>query len=119
MLFSVLYQTFDEWFANFNNTDLPIANERQKGDGSTTWRQNFTGFWSQWRDDVITRDWECLRKVNPNGYTLESWMRTKNYRGVLTMSLLKNMEEDKAVVPNRKRIAEILGQESGHAAEQI
>lgn len=101
----VLHRTFDEWSEIFVRTDHPVANERAFGDGSTTWRQNFVGFWAQWRDDVIRRDFDWLRKVNPNGYTLESWMRAKNYNGQINQralskdanaaeaaTLLKNMD---------------------------
>ncbi|EIW58137.1 NAD-P-binding protein [Trametes versicolor FP-101664 SS1] len=117
----VLHRTFDEWSEIFVRTDHPVANERAFGDGSTTWRQNFVGFWAQWRDDVIRRNFDWLRKVNPNGYTLESWMRAKNYNGkinqralskntgaVETTTLLKNMEDDKAILLNKEAIARLL-----------
>ncbi|KAI0787478.1 NAD(P)-binding protein [Fomes fomentarius] len=51
----VVHQTLDEWFGNFEGVDDPVANER-KHDGSTTWRENFSGWWKLWRDDVISRD---------------------------------------------------------------
>ncbi|RDX48932.1 NAD(P)-binding protein [Lentinus brumalis] len=104
-----LRQPLDDWFKNWLRADHPVANERPFGDGSTTWRQNFSGFWSQWRDDVIKRDFEWLRKVNPNGYTLESWMRAKNYRGVKPEPLLKNAEDDKSVRLNWERVSQLLG----------
>ena len=103
-----LRQSPDEWFKNWARVDHPVANERPFGDGSTTWRQNFTGFWAQWRDDVITRDFEWLRKVNPAGYTLESWMRAKNYRGSKSEPLLKNAEDDKSVRLNWERVTQLL-----------
>lgn len=108
-----LRQSLDDWFKILLRTDYPVANERPYGDGSTTWRENFSGFWSLWRDDVIKRDFEWLRKVNPNGYTLESWMRAKEYRGVKGgpngETLLKNNEDDKLVRPNVEEIAKLLG----------
>ena len=97
------------WFGNWLHTDYPVANERTYGDGSTTWRENFTGFWTMWRDDVNRRDWAWIRKTNPKGYTLESWMRAKGYRGLLEdVALLKNSEDKKSVVPNFERIRELL-----------
>ncbi|KAH8116907.1 NAD(P)-binding protein [Phellopilus nigrolimitatus] len=57
------------------------------------WRQNFSAFWRQWRDDVITRDMEWIKSVNPNGHTLESWMRANNYTGKLDLSTLKSIED--------------------------
>ncbi|RPD58577.1 NAD-P-binding protein [Lentinus tigrinus ALCF2SS1-7] len=104
-----LRQALDEWFDNWLRADYPAANERAFGDGSTTWRQNFTGFWAQFRDDVITRDFEWLRKVNPDGYTLESWMRAKDYRGSKPEPVLKNVEDDKGVRLNRERVSQLLG----------
>ncbi|KAH9857291.1 NAD-P-binding protein [Lenzites betulinus] len=105
----VLRQTVEDWFGNILRTEHPVANERSFGDGSTTWRQNFTGFWSQWRDDVITRDFGWLRKVNPNGYTLEGWMRAKNYQGVVDKAgVLKNVEDDKGFLPSKERAAQLL-----------
>ncbi|OBZ66191.1 NmrA-like family domain-containing protein 1 [Grifola frondosa] len=107
----VLHQTIDEWFANLEDTDRPVANERPRGDGSTTWRQNFTGFWSLWHDDVIKRNMEWIRSINPNGHTLESWMRETRYTGNVGVDLLKNMEEGKMVDRlNYKRIAELASQ---------
>ena len=103
----VLHQTFDEWFANFNNTDRPIANEREQGDGSTTWRQNFTGWWRMWRDDLLPRDMEWVRSVHPNAMTLERWMREKKYTGKLRLDLLKNTEDAKTVTLNRERVAQL------------
>ena len=31
--------------------------------------------------DILERDEAWARKVNPNGHTLESWMRANNYKG--------------------------------------
>ncbi|KAI0342005.1 NAD(P)-binding protein [Trametopsis cervina] len=98
---TVVYQTIDDWMKNLDRTDYPIANEREYGDGSTTWRENFTGFWSMWRDDVIKRDMNWIRKVNPETYTVEKWMREHEYTGELTLGVLKNVEDDKGIIPNR------------------
>ena len=100
----------ESWFRNWLRTDMPVANERSPGDGTLTWQENFTAFWSMWRDDLITRDWEWLKKTNPKGYTLESWMRAKNYEGLRGgPSLLKNVEDDKSNAPNWERIQKLLG----------
>ncbi|KAI0832033.1 NAD-P-binding protein [Trametes gibbosa] len=105
----VLHQTVEEWFGNILRADHPVANERAFGDGSTTWRQNFRGFWSQWRDDVIKRDFDWLKMINPNGYTLESWMRAHNYQGLVHHdALLKNVEDDKGILPNKEWVAQLL-----------
>ncbi|KAI0742363.1 NAD(P)-binding protein [Daedaleopsis nitida] len=104
-------QSYDEWCANRLGTDVPVANERGSvNDGSTTWKENFRGFWALWRDDVITRDFDWLRKVNPHGYTLESWMHAKKYRGanVAGQTLLKNVEDDKGFGLDKDSIDKLL-----------
>ncbi|KAI0669055.1 NAD-P-binding protein [Trametes maxima] len=103
---AVLQQPLEAWFDNFGHGVLPVASEHPEG---TTWRENFSGFWSQWRDDVITRDFEWIRRVNPNGYSLESWMRAKEYNGdIFGAALLKNVEDGRAVRLDRERIASLL-----------
>ena len=34
-----------------------------------------------------------IRSINPNGKTLEAWMRETNYKGKLNMDLLKNYQD--------------------------
>ncbi|KAH8116908.1 NAD(P)-binding protein [Phellopilus nigrolimitatus] len=58
-------QTVDGWMNNFSGIDVPVARDMEMG--STTWRQNFSAFWRQWRDDVITRDMAWVKSVNPRG----------------------------------------------------
>jgi len=103
----IINQTLDEWFENLIGVDGPIANERQMGDGSTTWRQNFSGWWSQWRDDVITRDMDWIRRVHPGTMTVEKWMRANNYDGKQNYGLLKNSAEGKSYArPNLEKWAQ-------------
>ena len=90
-----VHQPFDEWVKGFDGADGPIANERSFGDGSTTWKENFRSWWNMWHDDLHKRDFEWLRKVNPKGYTLESWMRETGYTGDVDGRLLKNAEDGK------------------------
>ena len=92
----VVHQSLDDWFANFSRADFPLANERAVGDGSTTWRQNFTGWWAMWQNDLLPRDMEWIRKVNPDAMTLERWMRENKYDGKLRSDVLKNGEDAKA-----------------------
>ena len=95
-----LPQTLDEWFDNFANTDRPVAGERQPGDGSTTWKQNFCGWWSVFRDDVVKRDVELIRKINPNTFTLEKWMVENKYDGNWAEPLLKNVQDRQSLKIN-------------------
>ena len=104
-----VYQTIDEWMANFKGTELPVAYERTPGDG-LTWKKNFSGWWAAFRDDILKRDMEWIRKVNPNGHTLESWMKAVNYTGDRPSTiLLKDAEDHRRVQPNFEHIAATLG----------
>lgn len=38
-------------------------------------------------------DW--MRRLNPNGHTLESWMRETKYTGDIDFGLLKNLSSDR------------------------
>ncbi|KZT00222.1 NAD(P)-binding protein [Laetiporus sulphureus 93-53] len=103
----IIHQSLDEWFENFERVDYPIANERTYGDGSTTWKENFQCWWAMWRDDVVKKDYDWIRKVNPKGHTLESWMREQQYGPELFQRsdyVLKNVEEGKGAMPNWERI---------------
>lgn len=46
-------------------------------------------FYRLFRDDIITRDMDWIKKVNPNGDSLETWMRSQKYSGELDGNLLK------------------------------
>ncbi|KIK58738.1 hypothetical protein GYMLUDRAFT_1005610 [Collybiopsis luxurians FD-317 M1] len=50
-----------------------------------------------WRDTILTRDMEWIRKVHPTGFTLETWIKTKGYDGSLVpdMSHLPSEAERK------------------------
>ncbi|KAI5117438.1 hypothetical protein M0805_007008 [Coniferiporia weirii] len=98
-------QTIDEWMNNFKGTDRPVA--RELGKGSTTWRKNFSAFWSQWRDDIVTRDMAWIRSVNPHGHTLESWMRENEYTGQFEAATLKSNEDFESLRRNREVIAKL------------
>jgi hypothetical protein len=92
----VIHQTVDEWFDNLLNVDGPVANEKTSGDGSTTFRQIFSGWWSSWRDDIVKRNMDWIRKISSDVYTVEKWMREHNYKGEKDFHFLKNTQEQKA-----------------------
>lgn len=96
----VVHQSLEEWFKNFDGTDHPIANERAAGDGSTTWRQNFTGWWAMWQNDFLPRDMDWIRSIHPQAMTLERWMREQKYDGTLRRDVLKNAEDSKSPTIN-------------------
>ncbi|KAJ2987913.1 hypothetical protein NUW54_g9285 [Trametes sanguinea] len=89
--------SMDEWFGLWNQDDikLPVMNTKRVADGSTTWEQNFRCWWAQYRDDIVKRDFEWIRKLHPGGHTLESWMRETGYDGDLLKNPLKNVEDGK------------------------
>ncbi|KAI5116169.1 hypothetical protein M0805_004985, partial [Coniferiporia weirii] len=88
-----VHQTVDEWMDNFADADeRPVAADISVEAGGTSWRKNFTAFWHQWRDDIITRDMDWIRSIHPNVHTLESWMRENNYVGDFDKSTLKSTE---------------------------
>ena len=69
----VIYKTFDDWASYFTNTDRPVAVERREGDGygSLTWAENFGRWWDMYRADVIKKDMDLVKRINPNVITLE------------------------------------------------
>jgi uncharacterized protein YbjT (DUF2867 family) len=88
-------ESVDEYFSKMQNADEPVAAEG--GQGSTSWRENFTGWWNAFRDDLHHRDMDWIRSVHPNGFTLESWMIENDYDGTLTKNpALKIVEDGKS-----------------------
>ncbi|KAI5117439.1 hypothetical protein M0805_007009 [Coniferiporia weirii] len=101
-------QTIDEWMNNFVGTDQkPVAGDVSVEVGGTTWRKNFSAWWSQWRDNIITRDMEWVKSIHPNVHTLESWMRENKYTGHFDMNTLKNNEDRGAPRLSAQAIAEL------------
>src|SRR5258708_5680874 len=93
-------ESVEEWFSKIENADKPVA--AQGGPGSTTWAENFTGWWNGFRDDLHKRDMDWIRKINPKGYTLEKWMIENKYDGVLAKSAVLKMVADWGSWRNRK-----------------
>jgi NmrA-like family len=107
-------QELDEWWLNFYSVDIPLASDLRRGLGGeqvaevTTVRQNFSAWWRQWRDDIIQRDMEWIRKVHPNGHTLESWMRATCYAGDIGLGVLKRAEQGKSGFQSKPEICSTL-----------
>ena len=78
---------FEDWVALGTGTSKPLASEG--GPGSTTWAENMDRWWRLYREDVIQRDFESLRKTNPGLMTVEQWMRANDYKGEMQPGLLK------------------------------
>ncbi|KAJ7139130.1 NAD-P-binding protein [Mycena epipterygia] len=100
--------TLDEWFALFDeHSDDPIANEKTRGDGSTTIRENLSSFWRVLRDDIFDKDMEWIRSVHPGTYTLERWMRENKYDGT-GQTTLKNSHDNKGLLRLRPEAAALV-----------
>lgn len=87
-------QTFDEWWENLTGSDAPVAQESVKGDGSTTFKQNFTAFFKMWRDDIIVRDMGWVKSIHPKLQRVEDWMRENNYDGSVVEAFRKTDHVD-------------------------
>ncbi|KAI0260669.1 NAD-P-binding protein [Gloeopeniophorella convolvens] len=99
-------QTLDEWFDNFENTDRPVAAEGKEG--SMSFKENFSGWWNTYHDDLRKRDMEWIREINPDGYTLEKWMVENRYDGSRgSVPILKAVEDGRGVKPNTERRAQL------------
>jgi len=71
--------SFDEYFEKFGSiVDKPLAFQAPDG---MTFRQDFTGFWSLWRSNVIHHDYTLLDRIHPNRLSLEGWMKKVGYNG--------------------------------------
>ncbi|OSX62577.1 hypothetical protein POSPLADRAFT_1141351 [Postia placenta MAD-698-R-SB12] len=73
-------------------------------------RLNFRGWWALWRDDIVKRDMEWIRKVNAKGHTLESWMREQNYGDHLwqKIDILKITEDGHmGILPGKERLQKL------------
>lgn len=104
----VVDKSIDAWFDLFEGVDNPLANEKgSSGDGSITWKENFKGWWALWRDDMVKRDMDWVKSINPNGHTVESWMREVDYDGQLRRSVLKNAEDSKTISPIHELLAQL------------
>ncbi|OSX57597.1 hypothetical protein POSPLADRAFT_1156292 [Postia placenta MAD-698-R-SB12] len=106
----IVYQTIDDWMENMDNADQPVAHEGTVGLDTTTWRLNFRGWWALWRDDIVKRDMEWIRKVNPKGHTLESWMKEQNYGNYLWQKagILKGTEDGhRSTAPGKRRLQKL------------
>ncbi|KAI0045846.1 nmrA-family protein [Auriscalpium vulgare] len=91
-------QTFEEYMQNYADPDRLVAVDGAPG--TTTWAQNLRGWWGMFRDNLLKRDEAWNRKLNPNGYTLEKWMRETKYDGKIRFDTLKLTEDKNGMRPN-------------------
>jgi hypothetical protein len=57
--------------------DMPAGYNADPNDKSTmTFRDNFTGFWNQWKHNIIKRDYALLDEIHPHRIrNVEQWLR--------------------------------------------
>jgi hypothetical protein len=62
---------------------LPAGYNADPNDKSTmTFRDNFTGFWNQWKYNVIQRDYALLDEIHPDRIrNVEQWLQREEERG--------------------------------------
>ncbi|KAI0666669.1 nmrA-family protein [Trametes maxima] len=101
--------TVEQWFGIFVDEDVhkPVAYDKTAGEGVTTWKENFTRWWLLYRDEIVKRDFDWIRRVHPSGHTLESWIRAKGYDGKISSDLLKNAQDGKGPRPNIEHIVQL------------
>ena len=63
--------------------DRPAGYNADPNDKSTmSFRDNFTGFWNQWKHDIIQRDYALLDEIHPARIrTVEQWLQREEQRG--------------------------------------
>jgi hypothetical protein len=62
------------------------------GSNSMTVKQNFSGFWKTFGDELVKRDLDWVRSMHPGAQTLEDWMRENKYTGA-EATVLKSRED--------------------------
>ncbi len=58
-----------------------------------TYRENFSGFWNSWKDDLVKTDYALLDEILPTRVkTLGEWMKLTGYTGEKS-SVLKDYRD--------------------------
>jgi len=77
-----------EYFGSgvFGNADRKVGHSVDHGDDTLqTYRQNFSGFWNTWKEDVLKRnekEYELLDGILPERVrSVEEWMKLTGYTG--------------------------------------
>ncbi|KAI0351038.1 nmrA-family protein [Trametes cingulata] len=99
--------SLEEYFGLLNQDDVNKQVASGAPPGSTTFKENFMRWWRLYRDDILTRDFDWIRRIHPDLHTLESWMREEGYTGEVRADLLKEYEDGQRRRPNVERIAQL------------
>ncbi len=83
--------------------DLPAGYNADPDDkGTMSFRDNFTGFWNQWKHDIITRDYALLDEIHPGRIrSAEDWLHRHEEKAKAsgTESLWERLQP--GTLPNR------------------
>jgi hypothetical protein len=88
--------TLDEYFKLpiFPFPDVKIGHSTTKDDPTLfTFRENFSGFWNTWRDELTKRDYALLDEILPDRVkSVKEWMEKVGYDGTPS-SVLKDYRD--------------------------
>ncbi|KAF2812086.1 NAD(P)-binding protein [Mytilinidion resinicola] len=77
--------TLDEYFASgvFPAPDAKLGYSADQNDSTLmTYRENFSGFWNTWKDNLVKTDYALLDGILPDRVkSLGEWMRLTGYNG--------------------------------------
>ncbi len=77
--------SLDEYFASgiFGDADRKVGHSVGYDDDTLqTYRQNFSGFWNTWKENVLTRDYQLLDEILPSRVkSVGEWMKLTGYDG--------------------------------------
>ncbi|KAJ6115461.1 hypothetical protein N7486_001239 [Penicillium sp. IBT 16267x] len=94
--------TLDEYFKlGILDPDKIIGHSTDSRDPTLlTYRENFTGFWNTWKDNLTKRDYELLDTILPTRVkSVKEWMKRTGYDGK-PRSLLKDYRDKVRVPPH-------------------
>jgi hypothetical protein len=77
--------TLEEYFASgvMRAPDAKVGHSVSHDDTTLqTYRQNFSGFWNTWKENVVVRDMKILDDILPDRVkSIEEWMKLSGYTG--------------------------------------
>ncbi|EHK15229.1 uncharacterized protein TRIVIDRAFT_38638 [Trichoderma virens Gv29-8] len=77
--------TLDEYFKLpiFPNPEMIVGHSTNKENSTLlTFRENFSGFWNMWKDNLTKRDYKLLDEILPNRVkSVKEWMEKTGYTG--------------------------------------
>ena len=92
--------TLDEYFAPgfvFEDAEAKVGHSVAHDSTLQTYRQNFSAFWTMWKDDLLKTDYALLDEILPDRVkTLGEWMRITGYDGSRG-SVLKDYSDGRKV----------------------